>query len=160
MAYPYYPYSPNYFSSPYQQLPMQQPQQAMQTPSVQPQMPYSTSFSASSGASSLIWVKGRNEADAYPVAPNGAVALWDMENPCIYLKKADPSGKPTITVYDLVERTDKPIQTEQPVYASKDDLAAFRGDLDGMKNEIKRMQDDLYGLAGKRGKNAKEVDEK
>lgn len=147
MAYYQYPYSPNYFSPQYQQMPVQQPQQP-----VQPQ--YTPNYNTV-GASSIIWVKGRIDADAYPVAPNGAVALWDSENPCVYLKKADASGKPTITVYDLVERTDKPVQKEQP-YALKDDLAAFRGDIDGMKAEIKRMQGDLYGIAGKRGKASKE----
>lgn len=37
MAYNYYPYQPNYFGSPYQQMPMQQPQQAVQPQTVQPQ---------------------------------------------------------------------------------------------------------------------------
>lgn len=156
MAYNYYPYQPNYFGSPYQQMPMQQPQQAVQPQAVQPQ--YTPSYATAVGASSLIWVKGRADADAYPVAPNGAVALWDSDNPCVYLKKADASGKPTITVYDLVERMDKPVRQEQN-FASASDLAAFKGDIDAMKAEIKRMQGDLYGIAGKRSKAAKEVAE-
>ena len=56
----------------------------------------------------MIWVSGRQEADSFLVAPNSAVALWDTNNPVIYLRKADSTGKPSTVVYDLVERTDNP----------------------------------------------------
>ncbi len=56
----------------------------------------------------IIWVSGKEEADGYLVAPNSAVALWDANNPVIYLRKADSTGKPSTVVYDLVERTDNP----------------------------------------------------
>lgn len=56
----------------------------------------------------IIWVSGKGEADGYLVAPNSAVALWDTNNPVIYLRKADSTGKPSTVVYDLVERTDNP----------------------------------------------------
>lgn len=141
MAYYQYPYSPNYFAVPYQQTQPQQP--------VQQQMQYTPTYTANNSTSSLIWVKGRMEAEAYPVAPNGAVALWDQETPSIYLKKADASGKPTIVAYDLVERTDK-TQTAEVEYASKNELAEAKEDLESIKTEIKQMRNDLYGIAGKR----------
>lgn len=56
----------------------------------------------------IIWVSGKGEADGYLVAPNSAVALWDTNNPVIYLRKADSTGKPSTVVYNLVERTDNP----------------------------------------------------
>ena len=56
----------------------------------------------------IIWISGKAEADGYLVAPNSAVALWDANNPVIYLRKADSTGKPSTVVYDLVERTDNP----------------------------------------------------
>ena len=43
------------------------------------------------------------------MAPNSAVALWDANNPVIYLRQADSTGKPSTKVYDLVERTDTPV---------------------------------------------------
>lgn len=58
--------------------------------------------------SGIIWVSSKPEADGYLVAPNSAVALWDANNPVIYLRKADSTGKPSTVVYDLVERTDNP----------------------------------------------------
>lgn len=42
------------------------------------------------------------------MAPNSAVALWDANNPVIYLRQADSTGKPSTKVYELVERTDNP----------------------------------------------------
>ena len=58
--------------------------------------------------SGIIWVSSKLEADGYLVAPNSAVALWDANNPVIYLRQADSTGKPSTKVYDLVERTDNP----------------------------------------------------
>lgn len=73
------------------------------------------------GSSGIIWVSGKAEADGYPVAPNSAAALWDANNPVIYLRQADSTGKPSTKVYDLVERTDSP-----PVQApSQIDLSRF-----------------------------------
>lgn len=90
---------------------MQQPM--MQGPQMgQPGQPMQTSMGpVPSGApqnSGIIWVNGKNEADGYLVAPNSAVALWDANNPVIYLRKADSTGKPSTVVYDLVERLDRP----------------------------------------------------
>lgn len=62
----------------------------------------------------IIWVSGKQEADAYYVTANSAVALWDANNPVIYLRKADSTGKPSTIVYDLVERTDIPAPLPQP----------------------------------------------
>lgn len=58
--------------------------------------------------SGVIWVSGKEEADKWPIAFGCAVALWDANNPVIYLRKADSTGKPSTAVYDLVERTDSP----------------------------------------------------
>ena len=104
---PYQPYQPpmadqlaQLRGAQYQPIPQQIPQ-------VQPQQ-------AQTGGQSMVWVSGEAEAMAYLVAPNSAVALWDSNSPTIYLKQADASGKPSIKVYDLVERTQKPVQASQP----------------------------------------------
>ena len=60
--------------------------------------------------SGVIWVSGKQEADSWPIASGCAVALWDANNPVIYLRQADSTGKPSTKVYDLVERTDAPPQ--------------------------------------------------
>lgn len=87
--------------------------QAVQAQPVQPSMgPVNPSSPQNNG---IIWVSSKLEADSYLVAPNSAVALWDSNNPVIYLRKADSTGKPSTIVYDLVERTDSPpVQQPQP----------------------------------------------
>lgn len=41
-----------------------------------------------------IWVQNETSADAYLVAPNGFVRLWDSNKPIFYEKRADASGRP------------------------------------------------------------------
>lgn len=83
----------------------------------------------------MVWVSGEAEAMAYLVAPNSAVALWDSNSPTIYLKQADASGKPSIKVYDLVERTSgaRTAQAAQGVeFATKADLEALAARVDAL----------------------------
>ena len=62
---------------------------------------------------SIVWVQNEMEAANYLVAPNSAVTLWDSNAPVVYLKQADASGKPSMKIYDLVERTQRPAQAPQ-----------------------------------------------
>ena len=62
---------------------------------------------------SIVWVQNEMEAANYLVAPNSAVTLWDSNAPVVYLKQADASGKPSMKIYDLVERTQRPVQAAQ-----------------------------------------------
>lgn len=71
------------------------PQMPAYQPQPQPQPPQNQS---------IIWVPNEQAANDFIVAPNNAVTLWDMNAPVVYVKKADASGKPTMTTYDLVER--------------------------------------------------------
>lgn len=128
MAYQPYPY-PGYQPAPYYPQPVpdqlaQLRQNQMQQPMIQgPQMPQQVqpmpqippaNPMANSAQNGIIWISGRSEADSYLIAPNSAVALWDQNNPVVYLRKADSTGKPSTIVYDLVERTDNPAQQSAP----------------------------------------------
>lgn len=64
-------------------------------------------------APSIVWVQNEMEAANYLVAPNSAVTLWDSNAPVVYLKQADASGKPSMKIYDLVERIQGPVQAPQ-----------------------------------------------
>ena len=73
--------------------------------------------------SSLIWVQGEAGAKSYPVAPGNRVALFDSENPVVYVKEVDIYGKPLeIKIYDLVERTSA---VEQVPKEPKIDLSKY-----------------------------------
>ena len=144
MAYPYYGnYMPNYYQ-PMQNMiqPMNQPMQ-MNQPSIPqnnqqfqapPQNP-SPVQPTNQNQPGIIWVPSEQAANEYLVAPNNAVALWDSNNPVIYLKQADASGKPHMTIYDLVERTQRPVQppqTQHVEYATKEELKALAARLDAL----------------------------
>lgn len=81
MAYPYYPN--------YQQY----------TPSIPQQ------------TDERIWVQGKPAADAFLVAPNSFVRLWDSTSQTFYEKRADPTGRPYMEAYKY-ERIE-PIQLSQ-----------------------------------------------
>lgn len=127
MAYPYnyggYPGPGGYYAPPMpdqlaqlrgapQYQPQVMPQQQMMQQQAQPVMGQQFQpMNAANSTSTILWVSGEREAVEYPVAPNSAVALWDSNNPVVYLKKADASGKPDTEIYDLVKRN--PVQSAQ-----------------------------------------------
>ena len=154
MAYPFSSYQNPYqmYYSPYpQQLVQQQP---VQQPQQQNQPTYYTG---------RIWVNNRGEADSYPVAPNNAVDLWDRNGTVLYQKKADATGRPSVSVFDVVERTetasdDVPSTVDKvSAYATKDELSAvlnvvkgFDEAIGSIKTDIDTMKGDMYGIAGKK----------
>lgn len=110
-GYTYYPYQQP-IQQPMYQPPMQDQMGQLRQQQYQP-MQTQQMFSQQASQQSMIWVAGEQEAMGYLIAPNSAVALWDSTAPVIYLKQADASGKPTIKIYDLVERTQRPVQATQ-----------------------------------------------
>lgn len=108
----------------------QQFQQPMQT-AVQPPNP------VPSQQNGIIWVGSKVEADNYLVAPNSAVALWDMNNPVVYLRQADSTGKPATKVYDLVERTSPSASPRAPQaeYVTIDKFQELEDRLTALENK-------------------------
>lgn len=146
MVYPYYgnPYYPAPMPDNLMQMrQMQQPQmQPMQQPMSQPvqQNPI-----AQGGVQ---WVSGEQEARGYLIAPNSAVALWDSTAPTVYLKQADASGKPTLKIYDLVERAENALDraNAKPVeFVTRKEfnaLAAIVGEIKGKKKRKTEEDED------------------
>ena len=132
MAYPYFnPYYPQPMPDNLMQM------RQMQQPQMQPQMqPVQQNPIAQGGVQ---WVNGEQEARGYLIAPNSAVALWDSSAPTVYLKQSDASGKPTLKIYDLVERAETPRTAPQEkgvefvTRKEFDALAALVGELKGKK---------------------------
>ena len=133
-----------YYQNPYYPQPMpdnlmqMRQQQMMQpAPPPAPQNPVATG--------GVQWVSSEQEARGYLIAPNSAVALWDSTAPTVYLKQADASGKPTLKIYDLVERAETPRAAPQEkgmefvTREEFDRLAALVGELKGKK---KRKEDE------------------
>ena len=85
-----------------------------------------------------LWVKGEKEAEAYPVAPNNAVDLWDSDNSTVYFKQTDASGRATMKIYDLIEREAEGREVEE--YATRADMAALLKSLDGVKADLEKLK--------------------
>lgn len=125
--YNYNPYV-NPYASPYN-APQTAFNQPMQFNAQAPQMAQSASQPPQSG---FVWVNNIEEASAYMVAPNSAVQLWDKNSPCVYLKTADAAGKPTMQIFDLVERK-ADTSIEKP--AEKADFV-LRAEFDELKAKV------------------------
>lgn len=123
MGYPYYGYQPYPSYQPpvpdqLAQLRQQQYQPPMQQTAQQP---------------SIQWVSSERAAYEYLVAPNSAVALWDSSAPVVYLKQADASGKPSMKIYDLVERTAQAPEARPGVeYVTRQEFEALAARLDAL----------------------------
>ena len=136
-----------YYQNPYYPQPMpdnlmQMRQQQMMQPAPPPvpQNPVATG--------GVQWVGSEQEARGYLIAPNSAVALWDSTAPTVYLKQADASGKPTLKIYDLVERAETASNAPQKpgvefvTREEFDRLAALVGELKGKKKRKEDEDDD------------------
>ena len=155
MAFPYYPayqnpYQQNYYPTYQQQNQAQQPQQTFTPPTPQ---------------ASIIWVSGEREAQMYPVAPNNAVTLWSQTEPVVYLKQADATGKPSLKIYDLVERasgevslTDK-ADKKSDEFVSKKDFGAVINTISELRTDIDAIKADVYGIAGTKRSRKNDADD-
>ena len=138
----------SYYQNPYYPQPMpdnlmQMRQQQMMQPAPPPvpQNPVATG--------GVQWVSSEQEARGYLIAPNSAVALWDSTAPTVYLKQSDASGKPTLKIYDLVERAETPRTAprgESVEFVTREEfdrLAALVGELKGKKKrKVEEDEDD------------------
>lgn len=146
MAYGNYQYNPyvNPYMSAYN-APQQPFNQPMQLPNQMPQTPQSAPQPPQNG---FVWVDGIEEANSFYVAPNNAVQLWDKNAPTIYKKSADSTGKPSMQIFDLVERksdfsTAKTVENSDFVLRSEfDELKAKVDTLMAKKTKKKTIVED------------------
>ena len=125
--YSYNPYV-NPYAAPYGGQQMQQ--QIYQPQAQQPPQ------GAQQPTNGFVWVNDINEAANYLVAPNSAVQLWDKNSPCVYLKTADAAGKPTMQIFDLVERKQQPTSQTQTAttvdYVTRAEFAELQAKFDAL----------------------------
>ena len=143
MAYTPYGWQNPYYPPPMQDNLMQMRQ--MQQPQMQSQIPQALQNPVAQ--SGVQWVSGEQEARNWMIAPNAAVALWDSSAPTVYLKQADASGKPTLKVYDLVERlasapdAQKAPAAEYVTSKEFDALAAIVSEMKGKKRKEEKSDE-------------------
>ena len=136
-------YQNTYYPQPMPDNLMQMRQQQMMQPAPPPvpQNPVATG--------GVQWVSSEQEARGYLIAPNSAVALWDSTAPTVYLKQSDASGKPTLKIYDLVERAETASNAPQKpgvefvTRKEFDALAALVGEIKSKKKrKVEEDEDD------------------
>lgn len=125
MAYTPYGWQNPYYAPPMPDNLMQMRQQQMQP--MAPQMPQVP------------------QAPQNPVAQSGV--QWDSTSPTVYLKQADASGKPSLKIYDLVERSQTPPASPQAkavdfvTREEFDRLAAIVGEIRGKEKPAKKVKE-------------------
>jgi hypothetical protein len=143
MAYTPYGWQNPYYAPPMPDNLMQMRQQQMQP--MTPQMPQPPQNPMAQ--SGVQWVSGEQEARNWMIAPNAAVALWDSTAPTVYLKQADASGKPSLKIYDLVERSQTPpasLQAKAVDFVTREEfdrLAAIVGEIRGKEKPAKKVKE-------------------
>jgi len=81
----------------------------------------------------LIWVIGESAAKSYYIPPNSTIALWDSENPIVYLKTTDASGMPSMKTLDYTireysnatQQVPQVVATQGEEYITRDEFADF-----------------------------------
>ena len=126
----YFPqgYQPAYYPQ------MQQPQMQVQ-PQAQP-------------STDIKWVQGEAGAKSYMVAPNTSVTLWDSETHTIYIKSANASGMPSMTIIDYTIRNEA--SPGKAVLAESD--FAKQSDVDYLKEEIESLRAKFGEMEGAKKK--------
>lgn len=74
-------------------------------PYYQPYFPTPQPQPQAQNSNGLVWVQGEAGAKSFLVAPGQSVLLMDSEGQRFYLKSADPSGMPSLRVFEYTERT-------------------------------------------------------
>ena len=135
MAYPYYP---GY--QPYPQF-QQVPQQIQPVPDQlqQYRMNQNMQSTQNSGTNQdeRIWVQGEGAAQAYLVAPNSFVRLWDSQSPVFYEKRADASGKPYMEIYEYTRRGS---QTPNDPFINQKQQVDYMDELKALKARVEALE--------------------
>lgn len=112
-------------------------------PQAQPQYP-TYSQTQPTQTNGINWVQGIEGAKAYPIAPNANVMLMDSNEQVFYIKSADATGRPTVTLYDYKERKvgdDTTTQNKTADFVTRDELYTILADFE--KKEKDNGQSDL-----------------
>lgn len=90
-----------------------------------------------------IWVQNQTSAEAYLVAPNGFVRLWDSSAPVFYEKRADATGRPyPLDIYEYSrKKPQNPILDNDSTNGLRDEIEALKARLsalEGIKEGAKK----------------------
>lgn len=93
------------------------------------------------------WVSSREEAEAYPLAPNGAVMLMNRNETVFYLKSCDAFGMPQPLrefPYSEKKREPEPMPAapkgaeKAADFVSRQEFESLRAEIDQLKNRAEK----------------------
>lgn len=102
-----------------------------------------------------IWVQNATAAEAYLVAPNSFVRLWDSSRPVFYEKRADATGRPLpIEVYEYTKRSGMQTQAQdishidygKEIESLKARLTALESMKEGKANDKSKSDADVTSV--------------
>lgn len=102
---------------------------------------YQTNYNQPVNQDERIWVQNETSAEAYLVAPNGFVRLWDSNKPIFYEKRADATGRPyPMEAYEYTKiASNRGLDNEGEQLAIKEQIEALSRRIEalegGMRNE-------------------------
>lgn len=106
----------------------------------------------------FVWVQGEAAARSFMVAPGATVLLMDSDSTRFYIKSADPSGMPSMRVFEYTE-VDPNVTRQQPAqdmtaqYVTREEYNALATSYQELAGKIDRL------MTEKRGRKAAVNDE-
>lgn len=94
-------------------------------------------FGQQQNSDERIWVQGKNAAEAYLVAANGFVRLWDSNGQVFYEKRADASGRPCMETYEYKRLGAELPKTESENKSSTND---YSKEIDSLKARLAALE--------------------
>lgn len=91
-----------------------------------------------------IWVQNEQSAEAYLVAPNSFVRLWDATKPIFYEKRSDATGRPMpIEAYEYTRRKAvEASKTSEPTNEYKEVIEALTRRIEALEEEVNDAKSD------------------
>lgn len=123
-------YQPMNFRQPMAPMPQQMPPQMPQVPAVQ---------------EDTLYVPNEQAAEAYLMAPNSFVRLWDANQPIFYVKRTDAQGRPyPMERYTYQKATEQPVEEPKDLtaqFVTREEFEALRAKLEPRKDKGERKND-------------------
>lgn len=93
-------------------------------------------------ATQVIWVQGEAAARAYQLSPGERVFLMDSENPFMYAREADATGKPLkMKKIKLVEVDDNAPDVDMSQYVKMSDISGMIAS--AVEDEVNRRMSEI-----------------
>lgn len=91
-----------------------------------------------------IWVQNQTSAEAYLVAPNGFVRLWDSNKPIFYEKRADATGRPMpLEAYSYSKIEQKGMSNAEGIESTiNKEIEALKSRIEALEKGVKNDESD------------------